>query len=93
MIQRSNYEKGGRQIIHKVKMTEEEEKLLQVRANAAGVSAARFLRDSALGKNRNMSRKMLVHELIEVRKTVDLKMEPSLIRDQIFGALDKFNDH
>ncbi len=92
MIQRSNYEKGGRQIIHKVRMTEDEEKLLQVKANAAGVSAARFLRDSALGKNNGMTRKALAHEVFQLRNTIDFEMDPGAIRDQIQRSLDKFDD-
>ena len=40
---------GGRHIEHTVKLTEQEEKLLMMRANPCGVTPSRFLAEAALG--------------------------------------------
>lgn len=72
MQQRRKQSPGGRSIVHKVRTTQAEEDLLQIKANALGVTVSRLLAESALGKNDAMSRKLLSTELVGIRRVGDL---------------------
>lgn len=68
MRRRQNHP-GGRHIEHRVKVTQEEEEILQTRANAAGITVSRFLMEAALGDpNDVLERKTWRAQLLGLRQ-------------------------
>jgi hypothetical protein len=53
-----------------VRVTSEEEAVLQARADAAGVTVARLFSECALGNAPNPSRRVIVSELFGVRRQI-----------------------
>lgn len=66
---RRKQENGGRKFSsHQVKVSEIEEKLLQGKANAAGITVSRLLVESALGTTPVISSKVFLNELFVIRR-------------------------
>jgi hypothetical protein len=58
---------GGKTIVHKVKVTSEEEQILRERAAVLGVSVSRLLAESALGEIRAIPGRVLINEVQSLR--------------------------
>lgn len=68
-VRRRKQENGGRKFAsHQVKVTEIEEKLLQGKANAAGITVSRLLVESALGTTPTINSKVFLNELFGIRR-------------------------
>lgn len=62
---------GGYPCRHVVRCTHQEEKALQDKAEALGITVSRFLMEAALGKNLHMQKRLQTTELIGIRRTLD----------------------
>lgn len=69
-VERRTNAKDVPRIRHVVKVTPQEEKLLQLKANATGVTIARLLADTALGTTPQVKNKVAVSELFALRRQI-----------------------
>lgn len=60
--------RGGKDIRHVVRVTAAEERILTAKADAVGVTVARFLADSALGTVPVVRPRVAVNELFAIRR-------------------------
>lgn len=93
MNRRREQAPGGRHIMHRVKVTPEEEEIIQKKADRAGVTVSRLLAESALARDVNTNRKVLAREISGLRDDVRKYLPPDEIQAKMLNSLDKFRDH
>jgi hypothetical protein len=92
-LRRRKQENGGRTFAsHQVKVSETEEKLLQGKANAAGISVSRLLVESALGSTPIINSKVFLNELFGIRRELWKLNEKQALPDDVREANAKLAD-
>jgi len=59
---------GGRSIVYKIRLSEQEQKALQIKANSAGVTVAALLVSSALDVNLPLQQRIWNNEIAGLRR-------------------------
>lgn len=91
-VRRRKQESGGRTFAsHQVKVSETEEKLLQDKATAAGITVSRLLVESALGTTPIISSKVFLNELFGVRRELWKINETHAVPDDIRATLERLS--
>lgn len=82
-------EPGGRSIRHVVRVTPQQEKLLQVKANALSVTVSRLLLEAALGSTPAVKNTVMLGELSGIRRQISGEATNlnQLVRDANSGTV------
>lgn len=92
-LRRRKQEEGGRTFAsHQVKVSEIEEKLLQGKAKAAGITVSRLLVESALESTPIISSKVFLNEMFGIRRELLRLNERQALPEDVRTANTKLSD-
>lgn len=91
MAVRRKNEPGGRQIRYTIRLSEEEQKALQVKANALGVKVSRMLADAAFKNDDSVDAIVWLNELVAMNRRLAAAGFSDELQDQVQSLIRKFN--